>query len=81
MTLHNVLILSAYLLMGAALFQGFPWRLAWPGFLTLPIGLFQIWQMNQIAAGEKPRWTLLTFTALILFGMTAYFLTLAFWTS
>jgi len=81
MTLHNILILSAYLLLGAALFQGLPWRLAWPGFLTLPLGLFQIWQMYQIAAGEKPRWTLLTFTALILFGLTAYFITLAFWTS
>ena len=80
MSLHNLLIPLAYVVLVLAVVQGMPLRLAWPGFLTLPVGIFQIWQMNQIAEGKKPRWQLLTFTAIALFGMTAYFLTLSFWT-
>jgi hypothetical protein len=56
-----------------------PLRLAWPAFLTLPVGIYQIWQVNRIAAGAPTRWRLLTFTALVLFGLTAYLLTFAFW--
>lgn len=81
MTLHNILIGTAYLLLALGIAEGLPIRVIWPGFLTLPLGIFQIWQMNQIAAGAPPRWTLLTFTALALFGLTAYFLAFAFWVS
>jgi len=80
MLLHNILVLAAYVFMLAAVFRGMPWRLAWPGLLTLPLGIFQVWQMNLIAQGGKPRWVALTFSAVALFGLTAYFITLAYWT-
>jgi 1,4-dihydroxy-2-naphthoate octaprenyltransferase len=80
MVLHNVLIVLAYVLLALAVLQGMPLRLAWPGFLTLPLGAYQIWRMNQIANGAPPRYTLLTFTAVALFTLTAYFLAFSFWT-
>lgn len=80
MFLHNLLLLFAYLILLGAVAQGFPWRLAWPGLLTFPLSLFQIYQMYRIAQGAPPRWSLLTFTAMATFALTAYFFTFAIWT-
>jgi 1,4-dihydroxy-2-naphthoate octaprenyltransferase len=80
MALHNVLILVGYLLLVASATFGMPWSLTWPGLLTLPLGLFQIFQMNQIAAGAKPGWRVLKLTAAATFALTAYLLALAIWT-
>lgn len=81
MFLHNILIFLAYLLVVIAALFGLPWFLTWPGLLTLPLGIFQVWHMTRIASGHPPRWRLLTLTAVSLLGMTAYLLTLALWTS
>lgn len=81
MFIHNILILMAYLLLVLAAAAGLPWFLTWPGLLTLPLGIFQMWQMVRIAGGYPPRWRLLTLTATSLLGLTAYLLTLALWTS
>lgn len=81
MRIHNLSILSAYLLLAAALFVGLPLRLGWSGFLTLPLGLFLIWYMNRIGDGMKPNWRLLTFTAIALYGLTAYLITFTYWIS
>jgi 1,4-dihydroxy-2-naphthoate octaprenyltransferase len=80
MRLHNWLVPGAYLMMALAFGLGLPWSLTWPGLLPLPIGLFEIFQINQISAGVKPRWRLLNFTAVALLGLTVYFITLALWT-
>ena len=81
MNLHNLLILFSYLLLGAATLLELPWALLWPGLITLPIGIFQIWQMGRIAGGAKPNWTLLRATAAATFVLTAYFLAFALWTA
>jgi len=79
MVWHNILILAAYFFIGFDLFLGLPWSIAWPALLTLPLGIFQIWQMVQIAGGAKPRWRLLAFNAVATVGLTAYFLTFTLW--
>jgi 1,4-dihydroxy-2-naphthoate polyprenyltransferase len=81
MFMHNVLIFFAYLLLGMAAVYGLPWFLTWPGLLTFPLGLFQVWQMTRIANGYPPRWRLLTLTAISLLGLTAYLIALSLWTS
>lgn len=80
MIAHNLLILAGYLLLLVAAVFGLPWRMTWPALLTLPVGLFQIFQMNQIGAGAKPAWRMLQLTSAATFGLTAYLLTLAVWT-
>lgn len=79
MNLHNILILTAYLLLILAATFGYPWFATWPALLTLPLGLFQIYQMRRIANGSKPMWNFLVVGALALFGATAYLITFAFW--
>ncbi len=80
MTLHNGLIGLGYLLLVAAAAFGLPWMLTWPGLLTLPVGIFETIQINQIAAGAKPNWRLLRLTSAATFALTTYLLALALWT-
>lgn len=80
MGLHNVLVLTAFFLLGLAMLFGLPLSIALPAFLPLPLALLQIWQMRRIAAGAAPNWTALTLNALALFASTAYLLAFAFWT-
>lgn len=77
--LHHGLVLAAYVLFAVAPLLGFSLALLWPAFLSLPFGLIQIYWLRNISLGAKPIWTLLTANAVALFGLTAYFLTLAFW--
>lgn len=81
MRVHDILIFAAYLLFGAVSFAGLPWALVWPALLSLPIGIFQVWQIRQISNGAKPNWRLLEWTAYGLTAVTAYLLSLALWTS
>jgi 1,4-dihydroxy-2-naphthoate polyprenyltransferase len=81
MFMHNILIFLAYLLLVIAALFGLPWFLTWPGLLTLPLGIFQVWQMTRIANGYPPRWKLLMLTAISLVGLTAYLIALSLWTS
>jgi 1,4-dihydroxy-2-naphthoate octaprenyltransferase len=78
--LQNLFIASGFLLLVIAILFGLPWLIAWPCFLALPVGFFQIWQMAQIAEGVKPNWRLLTMTAVFTLGLPAYFLAFGFWT-
>lgn len=80
MRLHNYSILMAYLILALALIFGLPFSIGFPGLLTLPLGIFQIWYMTRIADGIKPNWSLLGFTAITLYGLTTYLLTFALWT-
>jgi 1,4-dihydroxy-2-naphthoate octaprenyltransferase len=80
MSLHNLLILSAFLILGLAVWFRLPLAIALPAFLPLPLALLQIWQMRRIAAGAKPNWTTLTLTAVVLFASMAYLLAFSFWT-
>ena len=77
--LHNLFVLLAYLFFAMMPAFGPPLSLLWPAFLTLPFALFQIFQLRNLSLGAPTNWTLLTVTALSVFGLTAYFLSLSFW--
>jgi 1,4-dihydroxy-2-naphthoate octaprenyltransferase len=77
--LHHLFVLLAYLFFLILPAFGLSLSLLWPAFLTLPFALFQILQLRNIALGAPANWTLLTATALSVFGLTAYFLSLTFW--
>ena len=80
MVLHNILILTAFFLLGLAAMFGLPLAIVLPAFIPLPLGLLQIWQMRRIAGGGKPNWTTMAFTAVVLFGSVTYLLAFTFWT-
>lgn len=77
--LHHLFVLLAYLFFLATPAFGLSLSLLWPAFLTLPFALFQIVQLRNLSLGAPTNWTLLTVTALSVFGLTAYFLSLTFW--
>lgn len=76
---HHSLIAFAYLMFAFAPTLGFSFNLIWPAFLTFPFAILQIVMLRSVSLGGKPNWILLTVTALAVFGLTAYFLTLTFW--
>lgn len=78
--LHNLLILSAYLLLSLAAVLGLPRFAALAAFLSLPIGLLQIWQMRQIVQGKPPNWRALEINSAACFAALAYLFSYAFWT-
>ncbi len=77
--LHHGLIIAGYVLLACAPLLGFSYSLLWPAFLSLPFAALQIILLRNIALGAKPIWTLLSATAISIFGLTAYFLMIAFW--
>jgi len=81
MTIHNVMILTAFLLLVLARSFGYPWFAMVAGLLPLPLGIFQIFQMRSIGNGAKPNWKALTIGSVALFVLMAYLLALAFWTN
>ena len=80
MNLHHIFILSGFGMLDLSMLYGLPRWIALPALLPLPLGLLQIWYMNRIANGIKPNWTLLTFSAVSLFGLTSYIMTFVYWT-
>ena len=80
MGLHNLLILIGFLILGVAIVLGLPLRLAWPALLGLPVGLYQIWQINRLIDGGKPHWRLLGINAVATFALVAYLLAFSIWT-
>lgn len=79
MVLHNALILFGYLIFAFTTLIGFPWFLLWPVFLTLPIGLVEIWLMERVRHGTKPLWRLMQFATASVFFIPMYLLGFAFW--
>lgn len=77
--LHNLFILLAYFFFLFLPVFGLSFSLVWPALLTLPFALFQIYLLRNISLGAPTNWTLLTVTALAVFGLTAYFLSVRFW--
>jgi 1,4-dihydroxy-2-naphthoate octaprenyltransferase len=77
--LHHGLIAFTYLMFALVPLFGYSFNLIVPAFLTMPFAIFQIFQIRAIANGNPPNWKLLSSTALAVFGLTTYFLTLTFW--
>ncbi len=74
---HHSLLVFAYVIFFVALLLRL--TILSTAFLTLPFALLQIFLLRSVALGGKPNWTLLTSTALAVFGLTAYFIALTFW--
>jgi 1,4-dihydroxy-2-naphthoate octaprenyltransferase len=79
MVLHNVLILLGYVVLALVTLLGFPWRLIWPVFLTLPIGLLAVWLMERARRGKKPLWRVMQIAAASVLLIPIYLIAFAFW--
>ncbi len=77
--IHNGLLIAAYFFLAVLPFLGVPFPLTWPSLLTLPIAAWQMLMLRNIAEGAKPVWNALNIAATIVFGLTAYLITITFW--
>ncbi len=77
--LHHGLVIAGYVLFACAPLLGFSYALLWPAFLTLPFAILQILWLRNVAMGARPIWTMLSANAVSIFGLTAYFVMIAFW--
>jgi 1,4-dihydroxy-2-naphthoate octaprenyltransferase len=77
--LHHGLIIAGYALLAVTPLLGFSYALLWPAFLTLPFAVLQIFWLRNVALGARPIWSMLSANAISIFGLTAYFLMIAFW--
>ncbi len=78
MRIHDAAILFAILAFVVAALLGLPRRVALGGLIALPLALAAIWQMDRIRRGGKPRYTLLTTSAVGLFALAAYLMLAGF---
>ena len=76
---HNALIMLAYFLFALIAVLGVHWFIIWPVFLTLPIGLLEIWLMERIRRGMHPLWGVMRFAAACMFFIPVYLIGFAFW--
>lgn len=76
---HNGLVIAAYLIFAAIPFIGVSFNLVWPALLTLPVAAYQIIVLHNIAGGARPLWSALNVSASVVFGLTAYLITITFW--
>lgn len=77
--IHNMSILTAYLLTAAFFVFGMAWNLTWPLFLSLPLGIFQIIQISRLAEGAKPNWALIRVNALSTLVILIYLIVFTLW--
>lgn len=73
------LILAAFIIAGLESLLGLSWSVLWRILLTLPIGVFVVWQLQRIRDGAKPHWLVLELTSIALVVFPAYFLSIWFW--
>ena len=77
--LHNLMVLSGFLLFGVALIFGMPFRLILPVFFTLPAVGYLIWYLSSLQDGAPVRWPLITLLSLVIFYLPVYLITYTVW--
>lgn len=77
--LHNMLLLSAFLLFGTAMLFGFPSRIAGPVFLALIPAGYLIWIYSGLEGGAPVRWPLIISLAGVVFFLPVYLIAFTAW--
>jgi 1,4-dihydroxy-2-naphthoate octaprenyltransferase len=76
---HNAFILLTYFLIALIAVLGVHWFIIWPVFLTLPIGLVEIWLMDRVRRGAKPMWRVMRIASACVYFLPIYLIGFAFW--
>lgn len=79
MNLHNIFLLTTFLLYGLASIIGLSGKLSLPALVSFPVAVVQFWEMWRISEGYKPRWKLLKVSSLGSISILAYFFLFILW--
>jgi 1,4-dihydroxy-2-naphthoate octaprenyltransferase len=77
--IHNLLLLSGFLLFGVSLIFGMSYRIIAPVFLALPAAIALVWYLSRFKDGIAVRWPLLKVLSLVVFFLPAYLITFSLW--
>ncbi|MEJ2412351.1 MAG: hypothetical protein P8Y34_05060 [Anaerolineales bacterium] len=77
--IHNLLVLSGFLLFGSALLFGLPIRIAGPVFIALLPAGYLVWYYAGLEKGAPVRWPLIIPLSLTIFSLPVYLLLFAAW--
>lgn len=77
--LHNLMVLSGFLLFGVALIFGMPFRVILPVFFTIPVAGYLILYLSSLQDGAPVRWPLITLLSLVIFFLPIYLITFTVW--
>ena len=77
--LHNLLVLSGFLLFGISLLFGFPIRMVGFVFLVLPAAFYLIWYLSKLEYGAPVRWPLMTLLSLTVYFLPLYLICFSSW--
>ena len=77
--LHNLLVLSGFLLFGISLLFGFPSRMIGFVFLVLPAAFYLIWYLSRLEHGAPVRWPLITLLSLTVYFLPLYLICFSSW--
>ncbi len=77
--LHNLALLTGFLLLALDGLLGLPWEVLWPCVVPLAAALVQVWLVHRVGEGARPLWPWLRANAWLIVVLTAYFLALGFW--
>lgn len=77
--LHNLMVMSGFLLFGVALAFGMPYRLILPVFFALPAAGYLVWYLSSLQDGAPVRWPLITLLSLVVFFLPVYLITYTIW--
>lgn len=77
--IHNLLILSGFLLFGVSLLFAMPVRIVGPVFFALPAAAYLIWYLSHLENGAPVRWPLILLLSLVVFFLPVYLITFSTW--
>jgi len=76
---HNLLVLTGFLLFGAGVLFGFPARIGWPILLVLPLAGYLIWYLSRLKDGAPTRWLPLSLLSGSIYYLPVYLITYSYW--
>ena len=76
---HNLMVLSGFLLFGFALLFGMSLRMIGPVFFALPAAGYLIWTLSNLERGAPVRWNLIRLLSLIVFFLPVYMIFYTAW--
>jgi 1,4-dihydroxy-2-naphthoate octaprenyltransferase len=76
---HNAALFGGIVLAAAASFLGLPAQVALAAVISSPLVLLQITLIRRMQRGEPFSFTRITFLAILIFAVTAYFMAFSFW--
>ena len=77
--IHNLLLLSGFLLFGVSLLFAMPVRIVGPVFFALPAAAYLVWYLSHLENGAPVRLPVVSLLSLVVFFLPVYLITFSAW--